>query len=155
MDIIVRTAVESVRRKTPSARFSFSPDVPARISCHPEEMADAVSYVLENALESQDGYAEPIAIRTVSADSGIAVEIEDAGSGIADSDWRNVSNPFFTTKAGHLGLGLYFARLITERNGGSLEIAPRASGGTRVRFVFAGTGAVEGKRGGGGGDRQD
>ena len=136
IDLIVRSAAESIRRRTPSARFELSPGESALISCRPEEMADAVSFVLDNALEAQDGSGGPITVRTVSAGSNVSVEIEDAGAGIGDSDWRNLFKPFFTKKPGHLGLGLYFARLIAEANGGSLEIAPIGSGGIRARFVF-------------------
>lgn len=146
IDVIVRSAVESVRRKHRSARFELSPGTSAGIFCCPEEMVDAVSFVLENAVEAQDGFGAPIPVRTISSVSNVTVEIEDAGAGISDSDWRNLFRPFFTTKPGHLGLGLYFARLITQRNGGSLVMAPGSSCGTRACFVFPG--APGGRRSG-------
>ncbi len=136
---LVRSAADVVRRKHHEARFSVERGASDGIRCLPEEMADAVSFVLENALEAQEGIGEPVRVKTGVAGSRVTIEVEDAGVGVGDPDWRNIFRPFFTTKVGHLGLGLYFARLITEKNGGSLEISPKPAGGTIARFIFPGS----------------
>ncbi len=134
-DVLLRTAVERVRRKFPLARFSAVLQPAAQISCYPEELVDAFVYVLENAVEAQDGVGSPILVQGSANDSRITIQIEDNGLGITDSEARKLFRPFFTTKPGHQGLGLYFARLIAERVDGTLDIVS-SLGGVQASFSF-------------------
>ena len=74
------------------------------------------------------------------AQDGIEISMHDTGSGIAPEDLRRVFEPFFTTK-GQLGtgIGLWVARELVEKHGGSVSItseteAPR--NGTTVAVFF-------------------
>jgi signal transduction histidine kinase len=133
--VLVRSAMERVKRKLPAARFEAAREARDRIVCYPEEMVDAFSQVLQNAVEAQEDSPAPIGVRTARTDSEVIVDIEDAGPGFKRGP--RLFEPFFTTKPGHAGLGLYVARLVAMRNGGSLHMSPKEGGGTRVRFSFA------------------
>jgi signal transduction histidine kinase len=57
----------------------------------------------------------------------VAVEIADDGPGLDEGGRRRALEPFFTTKAGRLGIGLNVAARIAQRWRGTvqLEAAPR------------------------------
>jgi nitrogen-specific signal transduction histidine kinase len=44
--------------------------------------------------------------------------------------------PFVTTKPEHIGLGLFFARIVMERNAGAIELTAREGRGTVARISF-------------------
>jgi signal transduction histidine kinase len=59
------------------------------------------------------------------------VEIDDEGPGVAPEVRERLFTPHVTTKATGSGMGLYLAhRIATSRYGGSLDLLPRAAGGT-------------------------
>jgi two-component system, sensor histidine kinase RegB len=67
----------------------------------------------------------------------LSLDIRDHGPGLAPEVVRKAGTPFFTTKQDQgLGLGLYLARLIFERFGGSvvLENHPQSGTLTHVRL---------------------
>ncbi len=50
------------------------------------------------------------------------VRIEDTGGGIPEDVFKNIFNPFFTTKSSGTGLGLSICRKIIEGHGGTIHI---------------------------------
>jgi signal transduction histidine kinase len=133
---IIRAAVERTRIKHPAALFSCLEGAPARISCFPAELIEALCHVLENAVEAQEGCRTPIGVRADAGESLVTITVTDSGAGIGQAVKGKACRPFFTTKPGHQGLGLYFARLIVERIDGSLELDGRPGEGTTVRFAL-------------------
>jgi signal transduction histidine kinase len=83
----------------------------------------------------KDG-AGRIAVTAQSGAAGIVVVLEDNGGGVSAEARSRAFEPFFTTRAGSLGLGLPVARRLAERSGGSLtlESAPQ---GTRAVLTLA------------------
>lgn len=63
-------------------------------------------------------------------------EVTDDGPGLPDEYEQHLFRPFFTTKAGHLGLGLALARKLVHLHGGRISAGNRAEGGFRVHMVF-------------------
>jgi signal transduction histidine kinase len=62
--------------------------------------------------------------------------IADDGPGVAPELADKLLSPFFTTKAGHAGLGLALARKLVELHGGEFTAGNQADGGFRVSAVF-------------------
>jgi signal transduction histidine kinase len=59
--------------------------------------------------------------------------VEDTGTGLTAGATERLYEPFFTTKAKGMGLGLAICRTIMEMHHGRLSVGPRASGpGTTV-----------------------
>jgi two-component system, sensor histidine kinase RegB len=58
-----------------------------------------------------------------------------------------VGEPFFTTKepGRGMGLGVFLARALAERMGGSLELSSRVGQGTAVRVLLPQAGATADK----------
>ncbi len=63
-------------------------------------------------------------------DGRVHIRVADHGSGIDAALAEQVFAPFFTTKAGGLGLGLNICRTIVEAHRGRLSFADRPGGGT-------------------------
>jgi signal transduction histidine kinase len=130
---IARAAAEQARSRIPGARVEVHVGGDTRGPGLSRELSQALAYALENAIEAQDGAAE---IRATMEGTRVVFEIADHGAGVDPAVRSRLCSPFVSTKPGHPGLGLYFARLITEKNRGVLEIAPNAPRGTVVRFNF-------------------
>ena len=58
--------------------------------------------------------------------------VDDTGEGIGDDVRARVTEPFYTTKTGGVGLGLSIVHAIVEAHGGELTFAPSSRGGARV-----------------------
>ena len=58
----------------------------------------------------------------------VIVELGDDGPGIPGDLHGQVFEPFFTTRPGGTGLGLYVARELADANGAALDLLPRSPG---------------------------
>lgn len=92
--------------------------------------------LMRNALEAMEG--EPRRELTISTraqkDGMLAVIVSDTGCGIEPAAMERLFQPFFTTKAGGLGVGLSICRTIVEGHGGRIRAEANPGGGTA--FVF-------------------
>ncbi|MFV1966635.1 MAG: PAS domain S-box protein [Pirellulaceae bacterium] len=61
------------------------------------------------------------------------VAVNDNGQGLL-ANGRNVFDPFVTSKASGMGMGLAISRTILEAHSGSIETAPNPQGGTTFHF---------------------
>lgn len=98
--------------------------------------------VIDNLLENAQKYSEaPAAVELAArTEAGHAlIEVADRGVGVAPEDLPKLFRPFFrgdksrTRKTGGIGLGLALAKRIVEAHAGTIELAPRPSGGTIAR----------------------
>jgi PAS domain S-box-containing protein len=92
-----------------------------------------------NAIEAMSGIKErPRALTILSASDGpdtVSVEVRDAGTGLDPAQTPHLFEPFYTTKAEGLGIGLSISRSIVEAHGGCLSAATNAPHGTV--FIFS------------------
>jgi C4-dicarboxylate-specific signal transduction histidine kinase len=92
-----------------------------------------------NAIEAMSGIKErPRALTIASASDGpdiVFVEVSDAGTGLDPAHAPHLFEPFYTTKAEGLGIGLSISRSIVEAHGGRLSAAPNTPHGTV--FIFS------------------
>ncbi|MGA2640567.1 MAG: ATP-binding protein [Spirochaetia bacterium] len=133
---IARAAVGRVRGKYPGTEFLQEGEDAGLILCCTDELVQAVSLLLENAAEANQGSGAVVHVRCSRDRARVLIEIADNGPGIDVLARRRLFKPFFTSKPGHRGLGLYFARIIVERNEGGIELTGSEFGGTIVRLAF-------------------
>jgi PAS domain S-box-containing protein len=65
----------------------------------------------------------------------VLVSVEDSGTGLDPAIAPRIFEPFVTTKADGLGMGLSICRSIIEAHGGRLWVSPREPHGTTLRFT--------------------
>jgi len=88
--------------------------------------------LLENAARHSPG-PSPIEVSVRREGPSLVFEVADRGPGIPASERERVFEAFYRTAdagGGGAGLGLAIARGLAERQGGSLEYAPRPGGGS-------------------------
>ena len=102
-----------------------------RLDCFPNQLNQVWMNLLVNAAQAiaQEG---TITVSTRVQNEGVAVEIEDTGSGIKPENLNRIFEPGFTTKDGRIGmgLGLLIARQIVERHGGRIAVRSQLGNGT-------------------------
>lgn len=96
----------------------------------PSELARAILYLLNNAIEAVGGRPEAfVDVRLRTQGDIHRISIIDNGPGIPPELREQVFRPFFTTKpTPHNGVGLYLAREIIKSFGGTVHIATPPNG---------------------------
>lgn len=83
------------------------------------------------------GSMRPLSLAcTAGADGLVRVAIEDGGTGIAPELADRLLEPFFTTKANGMGMGLAICKSIVDAHSGALTLAARPAGGTCATFTL-------------------
>jgi two-component system sensor kinase FixL len=67
---------------------------------------------------------------------GVMVEVQDCGMGIDETTLTRLFHPFFTTKAGGMGLGLALSRSIIAAHGGWIWAARNPDRGLTIAFTL-------------------
>jgi two-component system sensor histidine kinase RegB len=137
--IRVDQLLEEIVRDRPEARLDAidAPDVlratevlaPARL------VGQAVRRLIVNAREAS-GPDAPVVLEVRRAGGVVAFTVVDHGSGMSPEVSARVGEPFYSTKARGMGLGLYFARSVAEAVGGRLELRSSPGGGTEVALML-------------------
>ncbi|MGK3998259.1 ATP-binding protein [Sorangium sp. So ce1024] len=126
----VRTAAACARIAGPGIRV----DVDAAdgvVELDPAELSLAVRCLVENAAEAMEG-GGVVTLRGSVVGARYRIEVGDTGAGVPEAELEAITRPFYTTKPGHLGLGLNIAGRVARRYLGTLTIGGGAPRGTRT-----------------------
>ncbi|PWB92818.1 hypothetical protein C5689_16230, partial [Methylosinus sporium] len=78
-----------------------------------------------------------LTISTAAVDAGmIRIDVADTGPGMSEASRARLFEPFKTTKAHGLGVGLALSRSIIEAHYGTIWAEPNHGGGTVLRFTL-------------------
>ncbi|MGD0231339.1 MAG: PAS domain-containing sensor histidine kinase [Syntrophorhabdales bacterium] len=116
----------------------FSPRLPPAKG-HSNALRRVFANIMQNALDAMKAQTRAeVWIRTSLADSCVAVEIEDNGSGIPEVIADHIFEPFFTTKKSTrgMGLGLTICDDIMRKMGGNIEMRRGQAGGSLFRVTI-------------------
>jgi two-component system NtrC family sensor kinase len=132
----------------------------SRIVADAGQLEQAVVALLVNAVEAMSGSDRrngELTVRLCGSDGEVRIEIGDTGPGIPPDAMSHIFEPFFSTKANGVGLGLAVVYGIVQRHGGQIEVESKAGEGTRfrVRLPRHGEGSGSGVQGSGFGNRTD
>jgi C4-dicarboxylate-specific signal transduction histidine kinase len=100
--------------------------------------------LLLNALDAVTAMAPErrrLVVRTRQEERHIEVLVQDGGCGIAPDAVTRIFEPFYTTKAQGMGMGLSIARSIVEAHGGSISAENNPGGGATLRLRIPGQAA--------------
>ena len=111
------------------------PAAPLTVRFDRERLRSVLDNLVNNAVESTAD-SSPVQVIAQADARTVTIRILDRGIGIASGDRDRVFDPFFTTKPKGSGIGLSICRRFIHAAGGSLELRPRAGGGTEAAVTL-------------------
>ncbi|MCA1515604.1 PAS domain S-box protein [Bradyrhizobium sp. NBAIM01] len=104
------------------------------------QLQQVIINLVMNGIEAMDAVTDrsrELLIQSSKDDLGhVQLAVSDCGTGVADGDADRVLDPFFTTKASGLGMGLSICRSIVEAHGGRLSIVHKDGPGATFQFAL-------------------
>jgi two-component system sensor kinase FixL len=132
-------AMVGARERNVRLRFDIDPSVNLVLADKVQIQQVALN-LIRNAVEAMDGSArkELIVGARPAADDMVEVRVTDTGHGISEQAAQQLFQPFMTTKAHGMGIGLSISRTIIEAHGGRIWAEPNPEGGAIFRFTLRG-----------------
>lgn len=126
-----------MKRRRITVELALAPGLP-KIQANASLLTQVLNNVVCNALEAMpaDGGTIVIAGDSTTGRKEVDIRISDTGSGIDPADIEKICQPFFTTKAKGLGVGLTLVRRIVKRFGGRVRIDSTRGQGTVITLGF-------------------
>jgi signal transduction histidine kinase len=107
---------------------------------HRSQLQEVIFNLVQNALEAMDSTTNRSRVLRVKTElrgrDAIVVAVEDSGPGIDPKQLDSIFDPFVTTKAHGMGLGLPICRMIVERHGGLLSALSDGENGALFQFTL-------------------
>jgi signal transduction histidine kinase len=116
-----------------------TPEEPAIVEADAGQIRQVLLNLLLNALDAMpEGGELRVQVGLVAEDDGggVAIDVEDTGSGLPSGLGETIFEPFVSTKETGTGLGLSVCRRIVEMHGGRITAANRSTGGSRFQVVL-------------------
>lgn len=89
--------------------------------------------LIRNAMDALSEKPRLVTVNCVYTDSAAVIEVEDTGIGLQPQTLQRLGEPFFTTKEGGTGLGLFLCQQIIRQHQGNLQFNSKVGNGTIVR----------------------
>lgn len=140
---LINELLPIIRRDAEFRRVAFAPDLtrePLWISGNRIQLQQVVLNLALNAFDAMTELTDRprrLIVRTRAVDGGGAqVDVVDTGPGIAAEKLGSIFEPFVTSKAGGMGMGLSVSRSIIAAHRGRLWAENRSEGGAIFRIVL-------------------
>jgi PAS domain S-box-containing protein len=134
---VIELAQYQLRRSEILVETRLADNLPP-VRCDRVQLQQVLLNLIVNAIEAMSGIKErPRELTIVSSPDGpdtVSVEVRDSGTGLDPEHAPHLFEPFYTTKAEGLGIGLSISRSILEAHGGRLSAAANAPHGTVFSF---------------------
>ncbi len=144
-DGVLRMMEGRLRAQTIACRTEFRED--REVFADPDQLRRVLVNLVGNAVDAMPNGGT----LTVSAgprdDGRYSVVVEDTGVGIPAENRERIFEPYFTTKASGLGLGLVLTKKIVDAHGGEIVADSAPGKGTRIEIALPAVPAAEGARG--------
>jgi two-component system C4-dicarboxylate transport sensor histidine kinase DctB len=134
---IADLVVSLFRSEYPFVALELTTPQPMLVALGSERLLEhALINLVRNAVEAVHGLSDPrVLIRLGTSGSKTTIDVEDNGPGIAPELSGELFKPFFSTKPGGTGLGLFLAKTWIARMGGTLTLES-APGCTRFSILL-------------------
>lgn len=139
--ISLRPLIEQVgkglRSSKKSVEYVVVCDNELTLTADPFHLRNILATIVDNSIK-YSGESVRIVVSALRTTSGVNISIEDNGNGIDSEHLKHVFDKFFRVPTGDVvnvrgyGLGLYYARRVAERHGGTIEAQSRTGRGTVI-----------------------
>ena len=136
---VCRSAIEDAHSTFPDSRFDLSSEGELSGMYDSVRLHQLFTNLFVNAAK-YGAAGEPVRVRAVGDADVICVDVNNRGSEIPQSAWREIFQPLVRLSSGSseehkdrqtsLGLGLYVAREVATLHGGSIEVRSTREDGT-------------------------
>jgi PAS domain S-box-containing protein len=145
---IFQVLEENMRRQALDKNVELNvnyPESDLRLSVDIEQMAEVLSNLFTNSLyaiekrRDIDGTLERGLIEVSASTTNEHVQLtwRDNGSGIPESEHKNIFNAYVTSKGSKgTGLGLFIVKMILENHDGRIEVTSTVGGGATFRITL-------------------
>jgi signal transduction histidine kinase len=115
----------------------YAPDLPPVI-IDKVQIQQVLLNLIRNAVEAMHGsHRRELTIRTMlSAEGLVEISVADGGPGLPEQVREKLFQPFVTTKASGMGVGLSICRCIIEAHGGRMWLTEASGGGADFHFTL-------------------
>jgi two-component system sensor kinase FixL len=111
-------------------RLDLAPDLPP-VQVDRVQIQQVLLNLMRNAIEAmEDSATRAMVVRAERHNGGVLISVSDTGTGITPDVAAKLFQPFVTTKAEGMGIGLSTCRAIAEAHGGRIWWEPNPGGGT-------------------------
>lgn len=115
-------------------RGDIEENLQARVDA--DQLRQVLWNLLKNAADASPSGGEVTVTTVRGGGDALIIEVSDRGRGIPAEIRERIFDPFYSSRAEGLGIGLALVRQITQAHGGNVEIEGRADGGTTFRIVL-------------------
>jgi PAS domain S-box-containing protein len=139
IDVLIRESAALLKSsaRTREARITLRLDPTiGQVLADRVQIQQVLFNLLRNAIEATDAPRAEVQVSTRVAGSMAEVRVADSGSGIAADVAGRLFEPFTTTKADGMGIGLSICRSIIRAHGGELRGWNRPEGGAVFAFTL-------------------
>ena len=128
---------DEAKRHRVVIRTHFADDL-SPVSGDRVQLQQVILNLIMNAIEAMSGVEDrprEIIITTLNIDADqVQVSVEDSGPGVAPDSISRIFEPFYTTKASGMGMGLAICRSILQNHAGRLWASVNEGAGTTFHF---------------------
>jgi two-component system, NtrC family, nitrogen regulation sensor histidine kinase NtrY len=142
-DLVRQTAFLQQTARTDIEWIVDLPKTPMRLRLDPRQIGQALTNLLQNALDAIAGREDAdaprgrVEVRLAYDGAGRPfVSVADNGKGLPKDNRDRLTEPYVTTRAKGTGLGLAIVKKIMEDHGGAVILAERDGGGAVVTLQF-------------------
>lgn len=129
-------ALVGSRERGIRTEFDYDPS-PALVLVDKVQVQQVLTNLMRNAMEAmRDTPDKTLRLRTRVEGSELAVTVADTGTGIAPDIAARLFQPFVTSKASGMGIGLSISRRIIRAHGGDIAVTDTPGGGATFTFTL-------------------
>ena len=138
LDESIKTLADTLELKKVVLEKNYKEGLP-QVLVDADKLKQVFLNILRNAFEAVEEKGKiniSLSLLKEQEGSKIRVFISDNGCGIPEENRETIFEPFYTTKASGIGLGLPIARKIIEQHRGTIKVKENAAQGTSFEILI-------------------